>query len=144
MEEYIRKYGVNNFDFYDLTAIIKKEWIMEFCKLLIQRNLNISWQLPSETRSEALDEEVMTLLLKSGFCSMVYAPESGSSHILKVIKKKINIGRLKISMQACTKEGIKSKANLIYGFPSETKKDTVRNFIFVFKLAMWGVNDVTI
>ncbi|MFN8641322.1 MAG: cobalamin-dependent protein [Candidatus Binatia bacterium] len=29
-----REYGVNNIDFYDLTAILKKQWILDFCRQL--------------------------------------------------------------------------------------------------------------
>ena len=35
IEEYIEKYNINNIDFYDLTAIVKKSWIIEFCNEII-------------------------------------------------------------------------------------------------------------
>src|ERR1700720_4470089 len=66
IKTYIRDYRATNFDFYDLTMIIKKEWIKEFCRLLIAEGLEITWQLPSGTRSEAIDEEVAGLLFASG------------------------------------------------------------------------------
>ena len=40
IEEYIRKYSIDAVDFYDLTAIVKKSWIIEFCNEIISRNLN--------------------------------------------------------------------------------------------------------
>lgn len=51
-------YSVQNVDFYDMTAIINKDWIIAFCRELMERNVNITWQLPSGTGVEALDEEV--------------------------------------------------------------------------------------
>src|SRR5439155_4419084 len=53
MKKYIQRYCVTNFDFYDLTAIVKKQWIADFCRLLIDERVNVTWQLPSGTRSEA-------------------------------------------------------------------------------------------
>ena len=43
-----------------------------------KKKLNITWQLPTGTRSEAIDDEIAELLKKSGMTSMAYAPESGS------------------------------------------------------------------
>ena len=82
IEHYISKYKITNVDFYDLTAIVKKKWIIEFCEELINRNINITWQLPSGTRSEAIDKDVTPLLYKSGCRNMNYAPESGSKKFL--------------------------------------------------------------
>ena len=38
IEEYIHKYNIDNVDFYDLTAIIKKQWILDFGNLLKKRS----------------------------------------------------------------------------------------------------------
>lgn len=83
-----KAYNAENFDLYDLTAIILKDWIVEFANELIRRNLPITYQLPSGTRSEAIDEEVVDLLYRSGCRNMNYAPESGSPDTLKAIKRK--------------------------------------------------------
>src|SRR5262249_24931661 len=55
IQSYVSLYRADNFDFYDLTATLKKDWIKEFCQELIDRKLNITWQLPAGTRSEAID-----------------------------------------------------------------------------------------
>ncbi|EDN71083.1 Magnesium-protoporphyrin IX monomethyl ester anaerobic oxidative cyclase [Beggiatoa sp. PS] len=89
MKGYIEKYNAENFDFYDLTAIVKKEWIIEFCKKLIEELPPIKWQLPSGTRSEAIDEETAKYMYDSGCCNMIYAPESANIKTLTLIKKKI-------------------------------------------------------
>jgi radical SAM superfamily enzyme YgiQ (UPF0313 family) len=56
---YIEKYKVTGLQFYDLTAIVKKKWIMEFCEALKESNITLEWSLPAGTRSEALDLEVL-------------------------------------------------------------------------------------
>src|SRR5207244_110819 len=35
MKDYVACYGVNDFAFYDLTAIVRRDWIVAFCELLI-------------------------------------------------------------------------------------------------------------
>jgi radical SAM superfamily enzyme YgiQ (UPF0313 family) len=83
MKKYMARYGVTNFDFYDLTAIVKKDWILQFGRLLLSEGLQITWQLPSGTRTEVIDAEVSRLLFESGCRIINYAPESGSPPELK-------------------------------------------------------------
>lgn len=59
IEWLIDKYQANSIDFFDLTAIVKKDWILEFCKRLKERGISVVWQLPSGTRSEALDADTL-------------------------------------------------------------------------------------
>ena len=88
MQFYIDKYKATNFDFYDLTTIVRKDWIVEFCQKVIKKNWNITWQMPAGTRSEALDDETLGLMVLSGQHMISYAPESGSTITLQKIKKR--------------------------------------------------------
>jgi anaerobic magnesium-protoporphyrin IX monomethyl ester cyclase len=141
---YIAKYRATNFDFQDLTAIIKKSWIIEFCNLLIAENLNITWQLPTGTRSEAIDEEVAPLLARSGCSNITYAPESGSEEVLRRIKKKVKPAHVLRSARACVKAGMNVKANFIFGFPEDTYRSHWPTFVFIWKMAIIGVYDISI
>jgi hypothetical protein len=58
MQEYNQEYGTTDFQFEDLTAIVRKDWIMDFCDEIIAREMKITFQLPSGTRSEGIDYEV--------------------------------------------------------------------------------------
>lgn len=139
---YVEKYQATNVDFYDLTAIIKRDWILAFCAELERRGMNITYQLPTGTRSEVLDEEVLSALYRTGCRNICYAPESGSTHTLARIKKKIKPERMVESIRAAKRVGIVVKANLMIGFPDETRNelwDTVR---FGLKLAWLGVEDL--
>ncbi len=144
IESYIKRYAVGNIDFYDLTAVVRKDWIIKFAQQLIDRNLNITWQLPSGTRSEALDEEVLPYLYKSGCRNLSYAPESGSPRVLKRIRKKVEPARMIESMRTAVASGLNVKANIIFGFPGETHGDIWRSMAFITRMAANGVNDVSV
>jgi radical SAM superfamily enzyme YgiQ (UPF0313 family) len=141
---YKENYDATNFDFYDLTAIIKRSWIIDFCKTLIQRNIDITWQLPSGTRSEAIDEGVAELLFAAGCRNLTYAPESGSPEILRQIKKKIQPDAMLTSMRSCVRHGISVKANIMCGFPEERRKHLLETLWFVVRLARAGIDDLSI
>ena len=144
IEYLIETYQVNNIDFYDLTAIVKKDWILQFCDELIRRKIDIEWQLPSGTRSEALDTESLNAIKKAGCAYLVYAPESGSERTLISIKKKIDLNRMKKSMKMAKASDITVKANLIVGFPDETVLDVVKTYLFAVRMAILGVDDCNI
>ena len=142
MQFYIDKYKAQNFDFYDLTTIVRKDWIVNFCQKIIKKNWNIRWQMPAGTRSEALDEETLGLMFLSGQRHISYAPESGSVLTLQKIKKKIKIDRMKESIRSARKKGMSVKLNMIVGFPHETHREIFQTLSFVKDAAVMGVDDV--
>lgn len=142
MRKYIARYGVTNFDFYDLTAIVKKDWILQFGGLLLSEGMQVTWQLPSGTRTEVIDAEVSRLLFESGCRIINYAPESGSPPELKRIKKKVDPDRMLASMRASHQAGLQIKANFIFGLPGSSWGDFARTFRFLARMAWVGVDDV--
>ncbi len=144
IEYYVKKFGAGNFPFQDLTAIIKRDWIKAFCEELIKRKLNISWQLPTGTRSEAIDSEIAFLIKKSGMTSMAYAPESGSEETRKYIKKKMKTDRLFDSVDAAVKADLNVAVFIVIGFPHDLPKHLEENKNFVERLAKHGVTDLSV
>jgi radical SAM superfamily enzyme YgiQ (UPF0313 family) len=144
IESYVKRYGAGNFPFQDLTAIIQKDWIKKFCRELIRRDLNILWQLPTGTRSEAIDPEVARLLQASGMTSMAYAPESGSDTTRRLIKKKMTASKLFESIDAAADAGLNVAVWLVIGFPHDRPEHIAENLPFLDELASHGVTDIGI
>jgi anaerobic magnesium-protoporphyrin IX monomethyl ester cyclase len=144
MRYYITNYGAQNFDLYDLTAIVKKDWVVDFCKKILANGWKITWQMPSGTRSEALDAESLTLMFQSGQKNISYAPETGSPTTLKRIKKKVILERMATSIKAALKAGINVKLNIIMGFPHEGVKECFETVRFLVWMAFIGVHDAYI
>jgi anaerobic magnesium-protoporphyrin IX monomethyl ester cyclase len=141
---YIKKYNITSLQFYDLTAITKKSWIVEFCRRMIEEKINIKWSLPSGTRSEVLDREVLELLSKTGCNYLVYAPESASPETLVQIKKKIHLSQMEESIFEAKRQKIVVRTNLIIGFPHETWVDIFKTLAFGVKMAVKGVDEVPV
>ena len=141
---YIKRYDITALQMYDLTAIIKKQWAMEFCHRMIDEDIKLKWSLPDGTRSEALDKEVLSLMKKSDNNYLVYAPESGSQRTLKKIKKRVKLKRLIDSVIEAKRLGLTVRTNVIIGFPHETWWDIIQTILFQMRNAIRGVDDVTI
>ena len=138
---YIKRYRITGLQFYDLTAILKKNWVIEFCQALQDNNINLEWSLPTGTRSEALDQEVLQALAKAKLTYLVYAPESGHKKTLELIKKKIKISEVEKSIKWAVKEGIVTRTNLIIGFPGETRMRLYRTLYQQLRFSFMGVEE---
>jgi len=142
IKHYIDRYSITSIQLYDLTAIIKKTWALEFCQRMIDEGFKIKWSLPAGTRSEALDHEVLPLLKKSDCNYLVYAPESGSLRTLKKIKKRVKLDRLTESVLEAKRQGLVVRINLIVGFPHETWWDVIQTLLYGVKMSFRGVDEV--
>ncbi len=147
MAHYLRTYGATNFPFQDLTAIVKHDWIVAFCNALLARGLDkdvITWQFPSGTRCEVIDDEVARLLHLTGGRSLAYAPESGSEETRRLIKKKMKTESLLRAVEASVRHGLNITCFFVLGFPHDTREDLRQTARLVRKLALMGIDDIAI
>jgi len=144
IQHYVEEFGASNFPFQDLTAILHKDWIIAFCKEILNRGLDITWQLPTGTRSEAIDETVARLLKATGLATMSYAPESGSEHTRLLIKKRMKTENLMASVQAAIAADLNVALFIVIGFPHDMPEHLERNFEFLRRIRRLGVQDMAI
>jgi radical SAM superfamily enzyme YgiQ (UPF0313 family) len=145
IKHYVTRYDITALQFYDLTAIMKKRWTLDFCRKLIDEKLDyLKWSLPSGTRSEALDADTLGMLKRTNCNYLVYAPESGSPDTLEKIKKRIDLHKLTESVLEAKRQGIIVRTNLIIGFPHETRKHVFETIRYGLYLAWKGADEVSI
>ena len=141
IQDYVNRFRIDNVDFLDLTMVVRRRWILEFCQLLEERGLKLTWQLPSGTRSEMLDAEVAQALFRTGCRNLALAPESGSPEVLQTVKKQLQLPNVLRAARACAQNGIHLRINIVIGFPDETRRQILQTIWFVWKLACVGAED---
>jgi radical SAM superfamily enzyme YgiQ (UPF0313 family) len=144
IELYKRKYHVANIDFQDLTAVVKRQWVKEFCRELLRRDLEVTWQMPSGTRCEVFDEEIADLLYRSGCRCLAFAPESGSPEILAKVKKQVDLDRMLEAMRIAVRRGFKLSCFIVIGFPDDTPATLRQTLRLIRRMARLGVHDVSV
>ena len=115
------RYGYTAFMFYDDEINLNKQRLSELCSAL--RKKDYKWR--AFIRSDLLTEEMTKEMAESGCYELLCGVESGSDRILKVINKRTTS---KINTDArglCKKYGIRFKALMMIGLPSETKEDVM-------------------
>lgn len=138
------RYRVTNVDLNDLTAMLTKEWMLELARAIRARGLRVTLQLPSGTRSEAVDAEAAAALHAAGVRNFCYAPESGSPATLARIHKKVDLDALRASLRAAVDAGLTTHASIIIGFPHETLADLARTFGLCLRLAVDGCHTIAV
>ena len=127
-----------------MTAIIKKSWIIAFCDELLNRNLNITWQLPTGTRLEAIDFEVAEKLKRTGMVNLAYAPESGSEVTRTLIKKKMKTDDLLASIKSSAQAKLNVAIFAVVGFPHDTPEHLKESVPFFGEIKKLGATDLAI
>lgn len=141
---YMETYGAQDFCFQDLTAFTRKDWIVAFCNEILARNLNITWQLPTGTRSEAIDAEAAELLYRTGMKNMNYAPESGSETTRRLIKKKMKTENLMDSIKAALDARLNVGIFTLLGLPHDERAHLAENLGFLKRIGKMGVTDISV
>ncbi|MGI6320417.1 MAG: B12-binding domain-containing radical SAM protein [Bacteroidales bacterium] len=114
------KFKIKQFHFYDDTITSKKSYIMDLCQRFIDENLNLHWSCFA--RVDTVDEEVLTLMRKSGCFVIMYGVESLDERVLKDVNKGINIKQINEALILTRKAKIESRISLIIGTPTETRE----------------------
>lgn len=144
IEHLVRTYGITSINLNDLTALLTKAWILEFAAALRARELHVAWQLPSGTRSEAIDREAAAAMAAAGCTNLCYAPESGSPPELTRMKKRVDPERLLRSVRDASELGIATHASIIVGMPEQDFGDVRRTARYIARLARAGLHSLSV
>lgn len=144
IEALVRRYGIRNVDLQDLTALLTKRWLLELCDELRARRLGVTWQMPSGTRCEAIDDEAAARLHEAGCRNVCYAPESGSPEVLRRIAKRVHLDALLDSLRGAVAAGLRTEANLIIGFPHEQEAELWQSARLAARLAWVGLHSLSV
>jgi len=126
----VKCYGVKEIHIEDDNFAFNRQYVLEFCKKLIDNRPNISWSCPNGLRIDSLDFELLNTMKRAGCYSIALGIESGSGRILKHMKKDISENKIKEITGICQKVGIKVTGFFILGYPSENIKDIDKTIKF--------------
>lgn len=113
------KYGYSAFMVHDDEFNLNKERTLKICEALSQRD----YVFRGFVRTDLFTEEIAEAMAKAGFYQIDVGVESGSERILKVINKLTTPDINSKARAIAKKYGIKFKAFLTIGHPSETLED---------------------
>ncbi len=139
-----RLFGATDFQLADLTPVLNKKWVLELADEIHKRNLKVTWQLVSGTRSECIDEDVARAMASSGCSNLAFALESGNADVLDRIKKRVNTHNQLQAARRIIRHGMTLEGFVIVGFPFETWGHLWRTWGLMMKAARVGFREVNV
>jgi radical SAM superfamily enzyme YgiQ (UPF0313 family) len=118
-------HGIEGVWFKDSIFNLDKEWVREFCRLMIETKTGIQWQ--ALTRVDLIDEEQIILMKRAGLTQLDLGIETGSPKSLIRLKKGITVERIKERV-AVAKRHVKVFGFFMIGIPGEQELDVQQTF----------------
>lgn len=149
IEQVIAQTGRRGFHFVDEAA--PPAVLKEVAKELLRRRIGISWW--TNIRFEkAFTEDLCRLMATSGCIAVTGGLETASDRLLKLMNKGVTIRQAAQVCDHFSKSGIMVHAYLMYGFPTQTRQETidaleiVRQFFHegLIQSAFWHVFTATV
>ncbi len=136
MEQVIQQTGESGFHFVDEAAppALMRDLALE----ILRRNLCVTWW--TNIRFEkSFTRDLCTLLKASGCIAVSGGLEIASDRLLKLIQKGVTVKQVAKVCRNFSEAGIMVHSYLMYGFPSQTKQETIDSLEMVRQLFETGV-----
>lgn len=127
-----RDYGIKEVAFYDDTFTLFKDVIREFCDIIVNEKIDITWSC--FTRVDHVNEELLTVMKKAGCHLILFGVESADEQILKNIRKNISLEQVIKVVEAARSVGIETRASFMFGNQGETEETIKKTIDFAIKL----------
>ena len=125
-----QKAGIHCIHFDDDTFGVNKHYINELCNAIIAHCPDLKWSC--EIHVNLVDDEVVSLMKKSGCCAIQLGIESGDDEILRKIRKNITAEKALSACKIIKKHGIVLYTFFMLGFPWETE-ESIKNTVSVMR-----------
>jgi radical SAM superfamily enzyme YgiQ (UPF0313 family) len=126
-------HGVREFHIYDDIFNFDKRRAKRICDLIIENKIKIKIAFPNGLRGDIMDRELIYKLKKAGTYRITYAIETASPRLQKMLKKNINLRKIKEVIAQTDRAKIMTHGFFMLGFPTETKEEMLQTIRFAKK-----------
>jgi len=129
----VENFRIFDFAFHDDTFTANKSILKEFCHLVIESKVKISWLCYS--RIDLVDNEILSIMHDAGCHQIMYGVESFDKNILIALNKKINADIVSNVCELTHLHNITCKLTFIVGNPGDTKETlayTLKNLLKIY------------
>ncbi len=124
--------GYKAVSFYDESFNVSKKRVLEICRLVQERHLNLPWSFRG--RVDRFDEDTAKAMAAAGCVRAHFGVESGAQEVLDEVCKNISLEQVRDAFRLCKKYGISTVAFFILGLPRETKQQARRTIDFALNI----------
>ncbi len=129
----VERYGIRELEFVDDCFNQDAERAKKIFREIIARKFNLHITFPNGLRGDRMDEELLDLFKEAGVFRISYAVETASPRVQKLIKKKLDLEKVKKTITATAERGIFTVGFFIMGFPTETADEMKKTVDFALE-----------
>lgn len=126
-------FGINAVDFREDNFTANRERVVDICRLILQRKLNMDWVC--ESRVDIIDDDLLSVMYAAGCRGIYFGIESGTQRVLDFLNKRITLDQIENAVLLCKKNGIKVIASVMLGVPTQTRDENLETIRFVKRLS---------
>jgi len=134
MYEHVRylneRFGVRHIIFYDDQFTFKRERVVDFANMMINRPLGISFNCV--VRAEHIDYDLLLMLKEAGCWMISIGIETGDENLLSQHRQNVDLTFLSEKIKLIKKAGIRTKGLFMIGLPGETEAAINKSMEYVF------------
>jgi radical SAM superfamily enzyme YgiQ (UPF0313 family) len=123
MEELHFRHGFKEFEIIDDCFNLDRKRMYEILTGIRDKIKEARLHFPNALRSDVLEPEDMAVFKQAGTVSAVFAIETSSPRLQKMIRKNLNIDKASRAMKASVEAGIYSTGYFMIGFPTESYEE---------------------
>ncbi|BBD09034.1 B12-binding domain-containing radical SAM protein [Desulfovibrio ferrophilus] len=124
--------GIDNLYVSDDTFTLDKGRVIEVCREILDRGLDVQWQAIS--RVNAVDAEVLGWMRRAGCIQISFGVESGDTEIRDFLNKNIREEDVVRAFALSHSVGILARAYFIYGCPGESEATVDRTLALIDRI----------
>lgn len=128
IEHLQKNYGIREISFYDDTFTADKKNVAELCRLILAKEIKLSWSCFS--RVDSVTPELLLLMKKAGCHQIMYGFESIDEKILKNINKGTDSAQFQKVVDWTKAAKINIRGAFMLGNPGETPDSMERTLAF--------------
>ena len=130
------KYNVEEIEIIDDIFNLDIERAKEILRRIIAEKFDLKFCFPNGLRSDRFDEELLDLMKEAGVYRLVFAIESGSPRIQKLIKKHVKLDIAQRNIDLAAQRGFSIGGFFMLGFPTETEEEVMNTINFALASKM--------
>jgi anaerobic magnesium-protoporphyrin IX monomethyl ester cyclase len=134
MAHCVHELGMGEIIFYDDTFTIDEARVLELCDRIVSSGLRVLWDI--RARVDTVTPEMIARLRRAGCMRIHYGVETGSARLQKVIRKNLDLGKVRDVFARTRQEGIETLGYFMMGLPSESRDEIDKTMEMILSLPM--------
>jgi len=119
-----KDFGVRHINIIDDNFTFYSDFTNSFCEALIKKKFkDLTIYAANGIRAQRTDFETLKLMKRAGWKTISVAPESGSRHVLELMKKELDPDMWVSKVRDIRAAGLRAHGLFLFGYPGETIED---------------------